>query len=156
MQQTLAATPGYQFTLAQGLQGVNNSAAARGMLKSGNTLQALTQYASGLADNTYQQAVQNTQNAVGLGQAAAAGQAAQIGQAGTNLGNIAIGQGENMANIDMNTVAGLSSLAGNAMNYGIMQKTIDALNNPTAYNGYVGPTSGGIIDPQGGFSAWDK
>lgn len=47
------ATPGYQFTLQQGEQAIQNSAAAHGMLQSGGTQKALAQYATGLADNTY-------------------------------------------------------------------------------------------------------
>lgn len=49
------ATPGYQFQLEQGLGAVQNSAAARGGLIGGNTMEALTQYGQGLADTTYAQ-----------------------------------------------------------------------------------------------------
>lgn len=48
-------TPGYQFVENQGMQAVQNSAAARGDLLSGNTLTGLEQYGQGLADTTYQQ-----------------------------------------------------------------------------------------------------
>lgn len=54
-----AATPGYQFTLQQGLQAAQNSAAARGTLLSGGTLKGLENYASGLASQTYQQTYNN-------------------------------------------------------------------------------------------------
>lgn len=53
------ATPGYQFTLGQGEQAVQNSAAAKGGLLSGNTLNAEQQYGQGLADSTYQQTYNN-------------------------------------------------------------------------------------------------
>jgi hypothetical protein len=49
------ATPGYQFMQDQGNQAIQNSAAARGGLLSGNTLQAMDQYSQGLADTTYSQ-----------------------------------------------------------------------------------------------------
>lgn len=52
-QADLEATPGYQFTLSQGLQGVQNSAAARGLGISGAALKGAAQYATGLADSTY-------------------------------------------------------------------------------------------------------
>lgn len=58
----LRATPGYQFALSQGLQGVENSAAARGMQLSGATLKDLNNYAQGTADQTYQQQLQNAQS----------------------------------------------------------------------------------------------
>lgn len=52
-QAALEQTPGYQFTLQQGLKGVQNSAAARGLANSGAALKGAAQYATGLADNTY-------------------------------------------------------------------------------------------------------
>jgi hypothetical protein len=62
----LQATPGYQFQLQQGLQSVNNSAAAKGSLMSGRTLKELNNYAQGQAStgfadawNRGQQAYQN-------------------------------------------------------------------------------------------------
>lgn len=41
--------PGYQFQLGQGTAAVNNSASAGGLLQSGNTLEALTNFGQGLA-----------------------------------------------------------------------------------------------------------
>lgn len=47
------STPGYQFTLNQGERGVNASAAANGGALSGGAVKSSEQYASGLADSTY-------------------------------------------------------------------------------------------------------
>jgi len=47
------STPGYQFTLNQGLKAVQNSAAARGLGTSGAALKGASSYATGLADSTY-------------------------------------------------------------------------------------------------------
>lgn len=47
------AGPGYQFQMDQGLQAVNRSASAAGMLPSGNTLAAATQFGQGLANQEY-------------------------------------------------------------------------------------------------------
>lgn len=62
----LQATPGYQFQLQQGLQSVNNSAAAKGSLMSGRTMKELNNYAQGVASTGFadawsrgQQAYQN-------------------------------------------------------------------------------------------------
>ena len=134
--QTLQNTPGYQFAQQQGLQGVTNQASAQGLLGSGNTLQALDQYSTGLADQTYQNQVGNLQNLVNTGQGAAAGVAGTIENTGNNLANIAVGQGNNLANIDVNEVAGLSRLAGNAANSSITANTLAGLNNP-GYNQYL-------------------
>jgi len=62
----LQATPGYQFQLEQGLQGVDRTAAARGGLLSGRTLKEANNYAQGQASTGFadawargQQAYQN-------------------------------------------------------------------------------------------------
>ena len=115
IQQALANTPGYQFTQKQGETGILNAASASGGL-SGNTLTALDQYNTGLADNTYQQALGNNLNAVQLGQAAAAGQAANIGNAANNISSNLTTQGTNIANIDMGEAAGISKAIGSGAN----------------------------------------
>lgn len=127
---TLAAlqnTPGYQFTQQQGQTGILNAASASGGV-GGNTLAALDQYNTGLADQTYQNAVGNVANAVGSGQAAAAGQAQAVQQGATNIGNIAVGQGNTQAGIYANEAAGLSKIAGNATN---QYTTLQALQGQT-------------------------
>jgi hypothetical protein len=48
--------PGYQFRMQEGMDQLENSAAARGGLLSGNTLAALTRYNQGFASNEYQNA----------------------------------------------------------------------------------------------------
>lgn len=53
------ATPGYQFSLQQGLQSLQNSAAARGGLLSTGTAKNLTGYAEGLASTNYQNTYNN-------------------------------------------------------------------------------------------------
>lgn len=153
----LRNTPGYQFTKQEGLNSTLNAAAASGLLNSGNTLEALDRYSSGLADQTYQQEfnnrfntnqqefdqrfnaygqqVNNLQNVVGLGQAAAAGQAANIGNAasnvsgllsnqGSNLGNIATNQGNTLAGIDANQIAGITKSIGNGVNTGLTLRNL--------------------------------
>ena len=58
-QATLEATPGYQFNLTQGLKSTQNSAAARGLGNSGAALKGAAAFATGLADNTYQNQFNN-------------------------------------------------------------------------------------------------
>ena len=48
-----AQTPGYQFTLGQGINALNRGAAARGNLLSSGAAKALEQYGTGLANQTY-------------------------------------------------------------------------------------------------------
>jgi hypothetical protein len=128
IEKALASTPGYQFTQQQGETGILNAASAAGGV-SGNTLTALDQYNTGLADQTYQQALNNAFAPVQLGQAAAAGQASNIQTGASNLGNIAIGQGQNLANIDIGTAAGISNAIGNASNQYVENQTIGSLLN---------------------------
>ena len=52
-QSDLEATPGYQFTLGQGLKATQNSAAARGLGASGAAMKGAASYATGLSDSTY-------------------------------------------------------------------------------------------------------
>ena len=52
-QNDFTSDPGYQFSLQQGTQGAQRSAAAGGSLMSGGTLKALDQYSTGLASQTY-------------------------------------------------------------------------------------------------------
>ena len=52
-QSDLEATPGYQFTLSQGLKATQNSAAARGLGASGAAMKGAATYATGLSDSTY-------------------------------------------------------------------------------------------------------
>lgn len=50
------ATPGYQFTLANGMKAVQNAASARGLGSSGAALKGASTYAEGLADSNYNSA----------------------------------------------------------------------------------------------------
>jgi len=52
-QAELEATPGYQFTLAQGLKSTQSAAAARGLGVSGAALKGAGEYATQLANKTY-------------------------------------------------------------------------------------------------------
>ena len=67
------SSPGYQFTLQQGLRGVDAGAAAAGMLRSGATLKQEDTYAQGLANQDFQQYYTNLANLGGQGLTAASG-----------------------------------------------------------------------------------
>jgi hypothetical protein len=145
IQQALAATPGYQFTQQQGQQGILNAASASGGV-SGNTLTALDRYNTGLADQTYQNALSNAQGAVGMGQAAAAGQAQNVGNAANNISSNLINQGNNLANIDIGTAAGISkAIGGGAQNYA----ELSAL-NALSSSGGGGVSMGYMLNGPGG------
>ena len=83
MTQTLRQTPGYQFLQDESKRQVGNSFASRGKLLSGAAVNALNERTLGLADQTYQSAVNNQYNLAVLGQ----GGASSIQNAGTNFAN---------------------------------------------------------------------
>jgi len=142
-QAELEKTPGYQFTLSQGLKSVQSAAAARGLGVSGASLKGAADYATGLADKTYidqfnlqQQRFQdlinlntgqqtNLQNQFNrLSGVATLGEnaAAQTGTAGTS----AAATGGNYLN-----QAGLASTAGTQ---GAANAITGAANNYLGYN----------------------
>ena len=99
----LQKTPGYQFSLDQGLKATQNSYAGQGLSASGAAMKGAANYAEGLAGTTYQQQFQNylTQNAqinnilqgqVNTGANAAAG-LSNAGVQSTALGNQALMSG---------------------------------------------------------------
>ncbi|MBI2725396.1 MAG: hypothetical protein HYX42_04015 [Polaromonas sp.] len=115
--------PGYQFRMDEGLKGVENSGAARGMQLSGATLKAMEKYGQGFASNEYGAAndryVTNQNNTfsrlAGLnnsGQAAAGA----IGSAGANY---AQGASQNIMGMAQGQAAGLTGM-GSAQASGIM------------------------------------
>lgn len=136
----LQQTPGYQFNLTQGLKATQNSAAARGLGVSGAALKGASSYATGLADNTYQNqfnnANTNQSNAYNrlmgltqIGQASAAG----VGSAGIATGNSiasnTIGAGNAAAAADTSIGAGVGSAANSAANAYSMNAILAAMNN---------------------------
>lgn len=149
----LDQTPGYQFALQQGLKGTNNSLAAQGLGLSGAQAKGLSQYATGLADQTYGEQynralstyntnyqvaannVNNLQNLVNTGQ----NSAAQTGQAGiasaNNAGNY-LTQGGNAA------ASGIMGV-GNAVGQGA--------NNYMLYNALYGNKGSGFGSSMGNY-----
>lgn len=57
--EVLRNTPGYEWLRSQGIQARDRSAAGQGGLVSGNTLVALEEYGQGLADQTFDDYLQN-------------------------------------------------------------------------------------------------
>lgn len=115
------ADPGYNFRMAEGLKGLERSAAARGLLQSGGTLKGIQQYGQNLASSEYENAFSRylSQREARLdpyrylssqGQAAAVGQAANVGSSGAALAEIAAQRG----NINAAQAAGTAGAIGNA------------------------------------------
>lgn len=107
MSAELAQTPGYQFSLNQGLRASNNQLAARGLAGSGGAVaKGATSFAEGLAGNTWQSVVAALQNQF----------QSQTG-AGQNLINSGVTAGGALAGVGTNTanqISGSITGAGNA------------------------------------------
>ena len=127
IQKTLAATPGYQFAKEQGLTATTNAASAAGMGLSGNTLEALDKYSTGLADSTYQNALGNAENAVTIGQNAANKTGTAVQNNANNNSTALLAQGNTIAGIDVNTAAGLTKAIGNGVNQYVTNNTLQGL-----------------------------
>jgi len=142
-QAQLLQTPGYQFAVDQGMKAVQNSQASKGLGMSGSGIRAGTNFATGLANQTYKDQfgiqqqryldyVQNFQNQAAinsqvfgqygtlanLGENAAAKSGA-IGQAGaaaagTNIANAGTALGAGIAGQGGALGAGLSNLGNTA------------------------------------------
>lgn len=69
------ATPGYDFRLNQGMDALEGSAAARGGLLTGNTLEGIQAYGQDMASREYGNYFNRLAGVMSGGQAAAAGQA---------------------------------------------------------------------------------
>jgi len=113
------ASPDYQFSLSQGLQGLDRSAAARGSLYSGGHSADILGYAQGLASQNYNGYYNRLAGLAGMGSSAAA----NLGSVGTGnaaaIGNYLTGAANGQANADYlksnansNMMNGLFGLAG--------------------------------------------
>ena len=140
---TLQQTPGYQFAKSQGIDATKAGAASMGLALSGNTLEGIDKFSTGLADQTYNERVAQALQPVQIGQAAAAGQAANVGTAATNIGNTLINQGNTQAGIDANAAAGLSKLAGGAASQYATLNTLQNLSQ-TPITPPADPWAGGV------------
>ncbi len=111
----LQNTPGYQFLLKQGLQSVDRSASAQGLLGSGAAIKGAQDYGSGLAEQTYNTRVQQLAQQAGLGSQMATQQGGVAAGLGTGLANAALGMGSNTASLYGSQAAGLAQVgAGQA------------------------------------------
>jgi hypothetical protein len=147
-QATLEKTPGYQFNLYQGLKSTQNSAAARGLGSSGAALKGAAAFATGLADNTYQNQFNNAninntnaynrlKGLVDTGESAAA----QTGVFGANTANqtsSALTQAGTAQAANYNAQGGVVSNAANNVGGYAMYKGLygnSANNGVTNYSG---------------------
>jgi hypothetical protein len=170
-EQQLQQTPGYQFTLQQGMKNTNNALAAKGLNLSGAQAKGLANYTTGLADQTYQQQYQNAlnayntnynnafntynanykmasdqagryQNLIGLGENAAAG----VGNAGLQSANQQgnyLTQGANAQ--AAGTVGSANALSQGLGNLGSQGLLYSLMNNTNSNGNIYGSPDQGIV-----------
>lgn len=120
--QQLEQTPGYQFILDQGLKGVQNSFAAKGLGTSGAAIKGAVNYAEGLAGTTFQQQFDNywKQNQAIYGILTGISSQGQNAAAGVgNLGASAITASNNFLTSGAAATAAGQVGSANALNSGL-------------------------------------
>lgn len=153
----LEQTPGYKFTLDQGLQAAQNGFASQGLAGSGPAIKGATNYAEGLAGTTFQQQFQNylSQNQqiynmlggiTGSGQNAAAG----LGSLALNTTSAITGlQTGGAAATAAGTVGSANAISGALGGIGTSASNtalLTALSNAGMF-GNGGGNTGGLIQP---------
>lgn len=139
------ADPGYAFRLEQGMKGLQNSAAAKGLLSSGSTMKGVIDYNSGMASQEYGNAYNRyqtnranqlnpLQSLMGAGQSSANTLTNAAGSLGQGLGQAAAATGSANASAYMGSTNALNNaLSGGLnsyMNYNNMQTYLNNGGNP--------------------------
>lgn len=102
--------PGYQFQLQQGIQGLDRSAASKGLLLSGAQLKDTTAYGQGMAQTAFGSYLSGLQNLSGLGENAGVMTGNQGASTGQGIANTLINGSNNVAQSTL--AAGQSAAAG--------------------------------------------
>lgn len=127
--------PGYQFAFDQGQKALTNSAAAHGILNSGATGKALTDYGQGQADQQYGAYFNKLQSLAGLGQSATGSTAAAGGQAAGQSGNALMAGG----NARASAYGGIADAANQGANNFAFNSYLSKMGNGTSFGGYTPP-----------------
>ena len=118
--QSLRDDPGYQFRLQEGEKALNRSLGAQGKLFSGQALKAGQEYGQGLADQTYNDAVQRLSSASAAGQNAASAMGGLYQDTGNITANSILGRNntvnQSLANL-LGSSVGNASVGGQNSQY---------------------------------------
>jgi hypothetical protein len=128
-------SPGYQFSMDQGLRAVDAGAAAKGMARSGATIKGEQEFGTGLADQEFGNYYNRLFNLSTLGETAAAGGAATANTAAT-LGQ---GAGNMQSSIFGNTATGI----GNTVNKLFSNNSLFGSGSGSGSSGSLGVGQGG-------------
>lgn len=128
-------SPGFQWGLQQGENSVLTNSAMNGLLRSGGAAKALDTYATGAADQDYNNWFGQEEGIAKMGQDAA-----------TNVSSLLVGQGKNNANADIgisNAVGnGIGSIAGVSTNPLLAQMLNNNKGGASSYGSSAGASAG--------------
>jgi hypothetical protein len=110
-------SPGYQFGLKTGLNGVQTSAAANGSLFSGGTLKDLNNFGQGYADQQYGNWLGNLSGLASGGTGAAGSAVNASTNEGNNISNLLTGQGAVQAQGNANTSGAITGGLSDILKY---------------------------------------
>ena len=102
------STPGYDFTLSQGLDAINRRRAAGGMLNSGNADIDALKFGTGLADQTFGSYLDRLGGFVSPELQATSGAAAGTSNVDTNLANLFQNDATNRIGLTGNYTSGMA------------------------------------------------
>jgi hypothetical protein len=109
---TFQSSPGYAYTVQQGLRSVDAGAASQGMARSGSTIKAEETLGTNLADQNYNTYVNQLSSLSNTGLSATNGYENVANGQSTNQQNTTTSAGSNQASIAGNTTSGLTNSAG--------------------------------------------
>jgi hypothetical protein len=149
--------PGYGFRLKEGLRALENSAAARGGLLSGNAMRGITRYGQelgsqefGNAFNRYQAEraarLNPLQSLAGMGQSTAATLGGQAGQYGQQMAQNAAAMGNIRASGYVGQANALTSALGQGLNYYQNQQMMNRFFPQQQQTSAAAPTYGSPYD----------
>jgi hypothetical protein len=114
-------SPDYQAALQEGVRARDLSAASRGNLLSGGQEKRLLEFGSNLASTRFGSYLDRLRSLAGMGESAAARSASGAMQTGSNLSNLALGEGEAKASgivgVGNAITAGINGVASNLGDY---------------------------------------
>lgn len=120
--------PGYQFMFDQGQRSLDQSAAARGSLNSGAHQKALMGYGQGMADQSWQQQMNNLSGLLPLGAQGAQG----MMNNSQRFGDLTIGRGQAKDLNDQNGLANTLGLIGTGVSLFTGMPKMNGSTNPFA------------------------
>lgn len=153
-QNAITSDPSYQWRLGQGLEALENSAAARGGLLSGNTGRALQDYGQNAASQEYQNEFSRWLQRLGIGQNASANMSNLAAGRGNALGNLIQRGSENMWKrvVDQANM----TLAGEQATNNIVQSWVPAQYGGGKPGDTVQSTGGGSGSSGSGGGGWSQ